>query len=186
MIVRRRARARYVWLGAGLLVVGLVAGVALWASAGSQGQIVVTPDKKIVHGPAYQVFDGSYMTFSYPSTYRVHKLDAKDTDLELFMLTADTNYDKRLAVSVSKLTAGGLNDNSAYLLRQSQPDTYASHKVSVDGSPALVWAKKDGLEQTVFISHGDKVATLAFTTTGNLDDLQPQVDALLQTFRWKV
>jgi hypothetical protein len=187
MIRQRRSRVRFVWAGVGLaVVIGLVVAGVLWASAGSQGQIVnAPPDKKVIHGPAYQNYDGPYMTFSYLSTYQNHKLDAKDPDLDLAMLTADTNYDKRLAVSVSKLTGGGLDNNSAYLLRQSQPDTYTSSNISVNGSSAIVWIKKDGLERTVFIPHGDKVAMLAFTTTGNLDNLQPEVDALLASYRWK-
>lgn len=186
MIAQRRSRARYILLGAGLVVVGLVVASVLWASAGSQGQIVdVAPDKKVVHGPAFQNYSGTYMTFSYPSMYKIHQLAAKDALLENAMLTADTNYDKRLAVSVSKQTDGGLGNNGAYLLRQSQPDTYTSSHIGVNGSPAIVWIKKDGLEQTVFIPHGDKVAMLAFTTTGNLDNLQPEVTALLASFRWK-
>ncbi len=188
MNFRPQSRRRYIGAFAGLAVV-LSAAVTAWASASNTGQILTPAKKTLAQSQAQaqtsQTYDGSYMTFRYSGQYQAHSRAAKDMDLELSMLTADTNYDKRLAVSVSNLPGGSLDNNSAYLLRKSQPFIYSSRQVSVDGGTAVVWTKTDGLEQTVLIPHGDKVAVLAFSTVGTVDDLQSEVDTLLTTFQWK-
>jgi hypothetical protein len=178
-------KRNYIWGAAGLIVViGLGAGV-LWAVSGNKGQILEAPARQATRAPAYKDFDGTYIAFRYKGTYQAQTLPAKDADLELAMLVAATNYDKRLAVAVSQLPGGNLNNNSAYLLRKSQPGLYTSRQLTVAGAPATVWVKADNQEQTVFIPHNDKVAMLSFTTAGRFDDLNPEVAALLQTFHWK-
>lgn len=184
MSSRQHSHRGYIGLVTGLVLV-LVAGLAVWASAANKGQIVDAADTKSGRAPTYQDFDSAYITFRYSGAYQAHKLEAKDLDLELSMLTVNTNYEKRLAVSVSQLAGRSLDSNSAYLLRKSQPEIYASRQVIIDGNVAVVSTKIDGLEQTVFIPHGDRVALLSFLTAGNFDDLQPEVDSLLKTFRWK-
>lgn len=183
-----RLQSRYIWASAGLVVVLSIA-VAAWASASNNGQILPLATRTSAQTPAqtqaYRTYNGSYMTFRYSGRYQPHNLVAKDMDLELSMLSADTNYEKRLAVAVSNLAGGSLDNNSANLLRKSQPFSYSSRQVSVDGAAAVVWTKADGLEQTVLIPHGDKVAVLSFSTVGTVDDLGVEVDTLLTTFRWK-
>lgn len=177
-------RTQYRVMAAVALVL-LIGGVAAYGSSYNKGQIIASPTKKPVHVPAFKDYNGKYMKFTYLGTYESHKIDAKDNDLELSLQTADTNYEKHLAVTVSMLDGGRIENNSGYLLRQSQPQDYTSHQVRVDGTEATEFLKADGLEQTVFIAHNDKIAVLAFSTSASGDSLQPEVAALLKTFHWK-
>lgn len=167
-----------------LLVVAVGSGI-LWASSSNQGQISAPSPKNPVYAPANKDFNGAYMSFTYAGNYQAHQLPATDNDLENVMLSANPNYDKRLAVSVSKLSGGQLDTNSAYILRASQTAVYSSQKVPVTDGIATIWTKNDGLEQTVFIPHGDKVAVLSFSIGGRVDNLTPEVTDLLASFRWK-
>lgn len=168
-----------------LLLVVVGSGI-MWASSSNQGKIVAFSPKNPVYIPANKDFTSAYMTFTYDGNYKPHQLPATDNDLENTILSADKNYDKRLAVSVSKLSGGQLNSNSAYNLRASQTDAYSSHQVTVSGGAATVWTKNDGSEQTAFIPYGDKIAVLSFSTSGTAGNLSPEVVAVLASFRWKV
>lgn len=173
-------------IGALLVAVVIIGAGITWASSGNSGQIMKetmqAPAKRL---PAFADYNGKYISFTHLGSYSEHQIEAKDLDLEVAMLTASTTYDKRLAVAVSRLNGGTLSSNSAYSFRSSQAGTYTSHQVSTPGGTASVWVKNDNLEQTAFIQRNDTVATLAFTTAGNADDLNPEVAAVLASFRWK-
>lgn len=171
-------------IAAVVLIAGAV--VFFWAGSSNQGTVYETAPRAASSEPATNLFDGTYIAFEYSSRYDVERLPAGGDDLELYRLSANTNFDKRLAVAVSRLPGGQLQQNSAYVLRSTATSDYASQEVTLaDGSVATVFTKMDNLERTAFIKKGERVAVLAFTTTGNLDNLEPEVDAVLQTFRWK-
>jgi hypothetical protein len=177
----RRQRVGYV-TGC-LVIVLLVIGLFLWFSADNEGTI--TPPDTVTAGPAYRHFDGRYIAFNYKGMYGVRTLPAADYDLELYTFKAGTVYDKHIAVSVSKLPEGKLTNNSAYNLRQSQPETYTRREIQVAGAPATLWVKTDGKEETAIIPRGSQVAVLSFVSQGNVSQLDSEVTALLQTFTWK-
>lgn len=164
----------------------IVAGFFIWASSGNSGQITDAskraPIRRVV---APQTYDGNFVSFQYSPKYQLQKLVAADNDLELARLVANTNYDKRLAVAISKLPSSSLTSNSAYLLRTSQPTKYTQTKQVVDGLMAETWSTNDGLERVVFLPKGDKVAVLSFSTTSQSDDLESEAASLLSTLRWK-
>jgi hypothetical protein len=171
-------------VAAGIVVIAVGSGI-LWAMSANPGEIAATNPKIPVYSPARLDYKGAYMTFSYDGNYKAHQLPATDNDLENTILSADKNYDKRLAVSVSKLKGGELTTNSAYNLRASQPTVYSSQLITVDGGSATMWTKSDGSEQTVFIPHADKIAVLSFSTTGTANNLSTEATAVVASFRWK-
>lgn len=177
---------RKIIIGSVLIMVIIVGAGITWSMSGNSGQIMEettqAPAKRL---PAFADYNGKYISFTHLGTYGEHQINAQDLDMELAMLTANTTYDKRLAVSVSRLSDGTLSSNSAYSLRSSQTGTYTSRQVATPGGTASVWVKNDNQEQTAFIQRNNTVATLAFTTTGNADDLNPEVAAVLASFRWK-
>jgi len=171
---------------AAVLLLLMVGAVGFWSLSGNDATISnQTPATATKRGPAYQTYDGQYMSFEYPSIYTASKLPAKDNDLELVMLTADTTYQKQLAVALSTLPDGKLDSNSAYKLRSTQTENYHLQKITVDGAAAEQADRLDGTEVTVFIPRAGKVAVLAFSETGGLDSLQPEVAKLLTSYHWK-
>lgn len=177
-------KKQYVAIPVVVLVVA-VAGVIAWSSAGNKGQISDTRASTPVRLAAYQDYNGSYMSFRYASKYQVQKLPAADNNLELATLTANTVFEKKLAVSVAKAEDGTLNANSAYILRKSHPELYSAQTLTVDGAPATAYTKNDGLEETIFIPRGNKVAMFSFSTAGTVDNLSAEANELLASFTWK-
>ncbi len=167
-------------------VVILIIALMIWSS-GSNKAAIDNQDSQVTvkHGPTSKQYSGAYMSFTYPSVYFVSRQAAHDDDLELAMLTADTTYQKQLAVAVSKLEANNLENSSAHKLRASQPDQYTKSTITVDGGTAEQWKRHDGTKITVLIPHNSMVASLSFTAIGGLDDLQPEVTKVLTSYHWK-
>ena len=140
---------------------------------------------KVVHGPASLDFISPYIYFSYSSTYQAVRQPPAGTSLQMAMLSADTSYQKHLAVAVFPLDAGGLDGFSPYAVRKVQPALYKRADVPVKGGTAIVFSKADNSEITAIIPHADKLATLSFTTASSYDDLSTEVNALLKSFYWK-
>jgi hypothetical protein len=181
-VAQARNRKRYLWMVGVVLIIGGL--LFWWAASGNQATISAGSAAQKATPVGAKQFDGKYMTFSYSGEYVIKPLQAQPPDLELYMLSADTQYSKQLAVSV---TTGSITQDTAYLLRQSQPNVYASHQQVVDGVSATVWVKKDGSEQTIFIPHGNIFALLSFSIAGTNADgqLTPEVNSLLASFQWK-
>lgn len=177
-------KKRIVWALV-LIVLVVVVLFVLWLTADNEGKISDPSGSARSNVPSYKDFDGKFITFRYSGMYGVRALPTANQDLELYNFSASTMYQKNIAVSVSELTAGSLNNNSAYNLRRSQPDKYAQRDIQVAGMPATLWVKHDGKEETAIIPKGDRVAVLSFTTAGPTGQLGSEVTALLQTFTWK-
>lgn len=170
--------------GAVILVLG-IAYVVFLNYTSDEGSITTqyTSDQ---NQPKYQTLNGQKVTLQYNKQYAVRVLQPQSSnDVENYMLIADTVYDKRLAVSISQLPTGKLTDNSSYNLRFVHPELYTEHTEAVTAGSAMVFVNNQGGEQTAFIMHRGLVATLAFTTTGAEDQLTPEVNQLLASFRWK-
>lgn len=179
-------RKRNIILAVLLGVTGILVAVGVSvAMSGNPGEITEAPVRKVTQPAKDQLYDGKHIQFTYKGMYHVSRPNNTGEDLELATLTANTNYEKHLAVAVSPLPGSKLENNSSYNLRKNTPETYKSRIVTIDGGMAIIYVK-DTSEQTAFIQQGDKVVVLAFTTTpSNFDDLQSEVDALLKTFHWK-
>ena len=179
-------RRRIITLAVVVVVVTILAAVGIfWSMSGNQATINTPPAKKAATPVTDQLYNGKYVEFSYKGVYHVSKPKNIGDDLEVATFTADTDYDKSLAVEVSPLPDSKLENNSGYNYRKNTPNTYTSRTLAVDGGTAVVYTKGQS-EQTAFIQYGNKIVVLSFTTTpGNFDNLQPEVDALLQTFHWK-
>ncbi len=171
-----------------ILLVGIVAWLVMWMLQPSKGTVTLhSTSNSSQTSPTYtsKILDGTYLTFSYSSKYTVKNEGAKNNDLEVYRLSADTHYNKQILASVSNLPDGKLTSDSAYIYRKLHTDLYTPRVIQVANLSVDVWVKNDGTEQTVMIPHGDKVATFAFLTASSIDNLSQEVDALLSTFRWK-
>ena len=170
---------------AAVIVISLI-GLGAWSVSDNKGTIVsVKDDYKAKNGPKSLDLNGRYFTFKYSSMYQLVKQDAGGISLENYYLTANTNYEKHLAVAVYSLRDTNLESFSPYNVRVVQPNLYKRTENVVAGNPVIMFTKSDGSEQTVFVTRQDKVASLSFTTTGTYDDLASEVAAILQTFSWK-
>jgi hypothetical protein len=176
----------YIVSGLAAVVVASSIGFGAWAVSDNKGTVVsVKDDYRGASGPKILDLSGRYINFKYTNVYQSVKQDVGGISLESYSLTANTNYEKHLAVAVYSLQDNALESLSPYNVRLVQPSLYKRSEAVVAGNPVIMFAKSDGSEQTVFLTRGDKVASLSFTTTGTYDDLTHEVDTILQTFSWK-
>lgn len=170
-----------------LLLIGLVVLFIQWMGSPHKGQVTVRspPYNEIPSVRTDKILQGTYMTFSYSGMYLAKNESNKNNDLEIYTLIADTNFDKRIVASVSNLPDGQLNSYGAYKMRSVRTDLYTARKIQVGGEVIDVWVRNDNTEQTAFIPRGNKVATIAFVSSSTSDQLTPEVDAILRSFRWK-
>ncbi len=163
----------------------MMLGFGAWAMTTNRGTVLTPPDRVVKHGPASQQLDGIYISFAYNGIYELKKQPSTPNDVEMYYLTANTNYEKHLAVDVSRLPGGSLDNYVSYTARDSRKDVYTKQDITVDGGPATEFVKNDTTERTVFVPHGDKVLTLSFVSASVLDDSQSEVNSLLSSFHWK-
>lgn len=170
---------------AAAVVVVVTLAVFLWSTASNKANVTNPPPRASLSAPTLKTFTGKYISFEYTSRYAPRTLAAKDSDLELYMLTADTSYEKRLVVSVSILPGGQLSQNSAYSYRSTDTADYTLTSQTVDGSEAVIATKADGSERTIFIPRGDRIAVFTFVTKSPSDDIASESLRLLSSFSWK-
>ena len=177
-----RRRKTLITVLVALLLLGLVA--IRWFSSSSQASITSNPSAQDQAAVPDKTFRDNYISFQYSGSYVAGQMAFQPHDLDVMMLRSDSPIDKQLAVSV---TEGDATQSSGYILRKSAPETYSAQQLTVDGGPATIWIKNDNTEQSVYIQRGDKFALLSFSLGGTVtsDQLTPEVQQLLQTFRWQ-
>lgn len=177
-------KKKYVLLAIGIFVALAIASGTNWLKSVNRGVITEAPNSEVKHGPSFQTYESQYMKFQYNSTYRVQKIkNASDQELEVAVLTADTSFQKHLAVRVLKLTNGSLDSNGSYYSRLAQKNLYKSEDVLVDNKQAVIFTKNDRSEISVFIKQGVISTSLSFTTDSIYDELRSEVDALLLSYQ---
>ena len=166
-----------------LVIVG--SSFSVWALSTNKGVIMTAPEKAVVWEPAIATQNGEYIYFQYSNSYKLEKLPATPSDPENYELTANTNFEKHVAVIVHKLDNTGLNGFTGYTSRNSRTDLYDKQDVMVGQEPAVEFVKKDQTERTVFILRGNYVAVFAFVTTSRYDDIDTEITTMLNSFNWK-
>lgn len=184
----KRLRSKKVVAGSLLLGIAAILLIIWWLNSSNQGSIKngsASPEAaKEIAGD--KVLDTANIRLTYKGAYIAQQLPAKDNDIELYKLTADTNYKKDFVVAVSNLPQGSLDQNSGYLLRKTRTDLYSQFNIAYVGGTASAWARSDGQEITVFIQKGAKVAVLAFVQANpTAQNLRQEVEAAVHSFAWK-
>jgi hypothetical protein len=183
-------RVKQVIFGLAILIV--VAGVLVVAYfvflGNSSVSGTVAPKKAASERPETHknlTLKANYFNLEYPDTYLTQTTQVRDKQaLEQFLLTANTFYDKQMAITIRQLPSTDISDDGSYKLRISKPDKYKQQAMQSAAGPAQVFVNQESDEQTIFIQKGKLLATIALTSDGADDDLSNEVKGLLAGFRW--
>lgn len=159
--------------------------IAVWAGSSHKGSITTHVQKSTDTTVLGKKLDGSYFSLMYRNGYAKRVLPVTDNNIELYELTADTVYDKRLSVEITHLRSGVLSDDGSYNLRRVHPEDYQERLLKTNNAEAHIMVKANGKEQTAFFAHNGMLATLAFVTDGASDKLPAEVDGVVSSFQWK-
>ena len=166
-----------------VFVIVVIITFILWAKTDKQAHIINAPTR-IAAEDSQKQYDGKYIQFTYQGMYDLQQKTAKDNDLEVVLLNAFVSYHKQLAVAVQKLD-GGLQNNSAYRLRQSQPENYSLETKTAGNVTVHFWYRTDGSEVTVQIPHRGMVAVLSFTATSGFDAMRQEANDVVESLIWR-
>jgi uncharacterized protein YxeA len=170
------------------VVISAFIGVFFWLNSENSGEIrLVSTNEAVSVTPEYKNYDSQNVSFEYLGKYTFQDLPATAGDKEVKKFTANTVYDKNISFIVSDLPGGKLENNSAYILRNTRTDLYKKRTVKYNGQDLTVWVNNNQKEQTVFITKGNQVAIFAFTQDlgDTIPDMTPEVDRLISSFEWK-
>ena len=170
-------------------IVALVAisllGFTLWVTSINKATIEIVPDRIVNRKTGSEILDGKTIRFKHSSSYGVRQSDVSSQEIEAYYLTADTNYEKHLAVSVVKLGPGALLGETSYTSRKLRTDLYSERDLTINGAIVIRYVKNDNTEQTAYVVNGNNLAVFSFTSNSQYDDVQAESIALLSSLTWK-
>jgi hypothetical protein len=124
-------------------------------------------------------YGGRYISFAVPAGYqKIPSEKVSGTQVELAQYYSTRHLSRRLSVGVQR---EALADESGYLLRTRQPQTYG--KIS-SSPPVFSKSTAEESEIVAFISHGELLASIAITAPGQ-QDLKADYDSIVSSLSWK-
>lgn len=130
---------------------------------------------------------GLHISFSYPQVFADSRpvRDQKEGLEGYLLLEHDVTAGAQIAVDVSKLPSGLLDDNSGYKWRTAVSKDYdPPTPAKVMGEPAEIIVKKDGSEHTLYWAHAGMLVTVAVTSTSG-GDLAGYLKTVQDSLRWQ-
>src|SRR5580700_9783224 len=94
-----------------------------------------------------------------------------------------------LAVSINKLSAANLNDDSGFYLRQSQPNRYTESTLTIGSNHFTIFTDTTatGFSKVAFCLHGDMSGDIALQGANNInnDVLATTFSEILSSWKWR-
>lgn len=171
----------------GLVIVGILkfvndpAEAVTKSLAKEQASTSPTPYK-----PPTNLLGGVNVNLSYPGVFdQINQAKNSAHALEQYMLSSKGNYRHTIGVEVNPLPAGGLSEDADYRVRLLHAQDYHEAQEHMGDDLVSVMTKVDKSEQTMFWVHGDKVLSVAITSTDPHDDIPAFLATIKASVRWR-
>lgn len=186
-----KRHARWVVAG-GILLVIIGAGLAVYGSLSSPVNGSVNspaPATKSTTAPTLAHAQGSYASFSYPSTYsKAAASPPAGTMVEAFALANRGAVPPAdIDVSILQLPSGQLADDGSYHYRQVDPSKYRPETWTIAGaSVPIMDDTSGGYAKVAFLVHGQLVAEISVSCTSSADSttLDNDLKIVITNFKW--
>jgi uncharacterized protein (UPF0333 family) len=124
-------------------------------------------------------YDDKYLSFTYPSGYKVVTSQKTGSFLDVVALTNSDHSGKYAAIGVVRES---LSNDSGINYRVNHPDLYKL--VSKTPDSIVFRGTQSSAEQTGFIAHNGLVVSVSLTANGN-KDLSQDYDTIVKSLQWK-
>lgn len=156
----------------------------------SEGVIVnAVPEFRSRAVPAveYEQYEGTYLTFAYPNTYKVQPANKDNPNgLETHTLIASGLMSKIVTVTASRLPSGRLEDDASYYMRTLNPQTYKITPQTIQGEKVMVALNAKDSQQSAFWAHGGKLLTFTISSISiNSEATMQEYQKMLESVRWR-
>ena len=131
--------------------------------------------------------NGTYFTLEYRTSLNsVSEISSQDANaLEAYRIARSALEDRRiLIVTIKKLPAGGITEESSYKLRQLDPALYKPTAETIDDMTFNVMSRTDNQEVVAFTARDGKLAVIAYSA-GASDSIYHDAVETIKSFRWK-
>ena len=139
--------------------------------------------------PVLKQYNNAFVTFQYPAAWMPGIVQLPQSPiLSNTMLVGHDAALVRMAVTILRVPSGRLEDNGAYQLRLSQPQTYTADQIIVQGVtvPAMRDHTAPGYSTVVFLMHGEKQAVISLSGIDLIghEPLERTLREVLQNWQW--
>jgi hypothetical protein len=193
--VRKKPRwgGRVAWLVSMTAIGGVLGVLIVMGMKFIDGPVVVKPETslKVLQAsatpkPSVSELAGLYVDLVYPGVFdQVGQVKNDAQALEQFNISSKSDYSRTIAVSVRKLPSNNVNDDSGYRFRLINPQDYTQKVDKLNGEVALVMAKTDKTERTLFWAHKQMILAVSITSNNPHDDLEAFMATIESKLRWR-
>ena len=175
-----------------LVLILLIGTVLLIKSLNSpaEGVVNINADTQLNTPPAApKQAKGKFVTFNYPYRFEESAKTSTSASLEHWILYArqalGTGPSAQFAINVSKLSAGGAKEDSAYKLFEAFPNKYKISKETYQGEEVLIGTNiLDEYARTALWGHKDKLLAVSVTSSQANDQLVAEMTSILKSVKW--
>lgn len=176
------------------LLIVVLGGVwlCLWWQSPADGKVMLSPvsDGGVLGSESELVsLRTVYSKTRYPSTLRVLTSNdvARGSIAGQYVLgLASLKHTDQLAITVGRLDSMALTELPAVKLRRLQTDVYALTTKKYAPLGALIYAKIDGSETSVFWADGARYAEVVVSgSPARFDMLEADLEAVITNWRWE-
>jgi hypothetical protein len=137
--------------------------------------------------PDTNIFQGKQIYLKYPSSFDQvgeNRQVGGAVKYDSFMLSAKSNSQNTVALSVVPLDASSLDNDSSYRYRSMHPELYTSKQYTLGGEKAVAMTKNDKTEVTLFWPHAGMDLNLSITSTDPHVSPIDTMNKIMPTVRW--
>ena len=183
---------RYIFLGVGLVVVGLsVWGYIWWHSPAETKEFTTKSTAEKVLGSEQTLTDWntSYFSTRYPSDLRIitsNEVAHGITSGQYLLGSISLDRTDQLAVTVGNLGGLALDELPAIKFRKQNQDTYQSISEPFTPEGGIAFEAPKNYEISVFWKNGGRYAAAVVSgSSARQENLQQQLEAVVKNWQWK-
>jgi hypothetical protein len=131
----------------------------------------------------------NYISFRYPKLLKPTQTSLVSGEVAAYTFMHRDIATWNMAVEVMPLPNGGLQGNSAYEMRKSEPATYTESTFTKNGQSVDVMTDTSygGFSKVAFLTHGQYQATISLfgDDSGGTNALQQTFNMIIDSWKWR-
>lgn len=178
-----------IWLAKVGFIIFVIVGTIKWVNGPSKGVIIKhEPDTRasvVIENNDYTHYDGKLISFDYKPGYSEQKEENNIPGADRVILFGASGSSNRITVVATQSATLSLDEVSAVQMRRVKKELYNEATVQIDGSPALLFKKKDEFERVALVLKDSKILTVSMMASSNDSELDNEYTTMINSIKWK-
>lgn len=174
-----------------LMVIAILVWLNMQKPVVSRNIRVIEPAIEKKSEAAKERFESRYLSFVHSSSYKLknhEEADEANRVLERAFFAEEGVNSKKIALTVSHLESGNLEENADYTMRKTFPKKYKKGRFEKEEITAVVFSVNEAsyFEKVYFLIKDGYLAEIAFSAPfAENQELENEADAIAGSVRWK-